>query len=64
MNPTQQLAKIALDMLAQVSIKAGDQEILTVTAVRNMLRQIATKELELVAPTPAPSSELPNCPPK
>lgn len=48
MNQT--LAKIALDMIARVSIPADDENMRQVSAVRQMLRGIASGELVVGAP--------------
>jgi hypothetical protein len=54
-----QLATIALDMIAQVSVKAGDKEIQTVAAVRRMLRRIEAKELIIGEPVPEAPPTIP-----
>lgn len=44
------LATIALDMLTKVSVPADDNTLSAVSAVRNMLRGIATGALVVVPP--------------
>lgn len=50
-----QLAQIALQLIAQVSIKADDRDLAAVQAVRNMLRRIASGDLVVGAPVKAES---------
>lgn len=50
MNRYPQLAKVALDVMAQATIKVGDQELNAVLATRTMLRGIANGELVVGTP--------------
>lgn len=50
MFPYQQLAKISLDVMATATIRAGDQELSSVQAARQMLHGIATGQLVVGTP--------------
>jgi len=50
MNQYQQLAKIALDVMASANVRAGDQELSAVQAARQMLHGIVNGQLIVGSP--------------
>lgn len=54
--PTDQLAKIALDLIATATVKADDQSLAIATAIRQLLTGIATGQL-VITQRPKPTQE-------
>lgn len=57
-----QIASVALDMIAQVNVRADEQSLMTTLAVRQMLNQIAKGEIVLMNPAPRATPDMKTAP--